>query len=215
MLASIVAGALAQKSTRYTETVVWDLLGGIRYVADVNADSGRERAVSYDGSKAEIRFVDCTVYVKGNRAALMGGLGVPAPIAGFAVPPLGLNRAQASHYAGHWISIPRGNPLYATMADGLTLASLVHVVMPPPGNLKLVRRKSRGTRLVDVVSKESGSFGGDSGLTAQARGRHLPLATFNFIGNGNGDGGTFTRWNEPLSVQAPADSTPIATARRA
>jgi len=203
VVASIVAAALAQKSVRYTETIGLDLLGGITYVTDVSRDSGMKRLGSYDGGRAEIRLVDCTVYIKGNRAALMGVL---------ALGDLGLTRAQAKRYAGRWISIPRGDHLYARMADGLTLASLVHEVSPQR-NLELVRRKSHGTQLVDVVSVGSGSFGGDTTLTALARGKHLPVATSDFIGYGNGDNGRFTGWNERLNVQAPATSTPISTVR--
>jgi hypothetical protein len=196
--ASIVAAALAQKSVHWQQIGDGEALSTTN--ADVNADSGRERYTfqNLGGPRGtlRIRLVDHTVYVQGDTDGLVGMLGI--------------SQTQAETYVGQWISIPQGDELYAEMAYGLTLASVVHLATPR-GRLKLSRMTSHGTRLLVVRGKrvEAGQFWR---LTAHANGPRLPIK-FSYEDLDTGTSGRFSKWNEPVDVQPPASSTPIATVR--
>ena len=200
-LASIVAAALAQQSVHWKGSTSADLYGTDHSTADVNADSGATR-LTYYGHAMDTRLVDGTVYVRGAPTLLM--------------PNLSLTQAEATHYAGRWISSPRGDKLYGDLSSGLTLASIVHgaawLFDQPRSGLKVLRRTSRGTRL--LVLRAPAWPHVFSNLTARASGKPLPIAYT--LANGLMDFryGHFSKWNEPVSVQAPARSTPIATVRR-
>jgi hypothetical protein len=168
--ASIVAAALAQKSVHYEKNIEVDMEGTTTITADVTADSGIALEDSYDYGLVEIRLVNDTVYVKGDAAALR-----------FYVADL--PHAVANGYSGKWISIPKGDPLYAYVSDGLTLASIVHDV--------------RSDLPVTHVNKLPARFAGE----VDPSGEYTATS------------GTFSKWNEPVHVQAPANSTPIATLR--
>lgn len=199
VLASIVTAALAQKSVHWTGTDARDLYGTGHSATDVNGNSGAER-LTYYGKVIRFLLVHHTVYVKGARILLED--------------KLHLTEAQAKHFAKRWISIPRGDKLYAQLSSGLTLASIVHDVthdLTKQGKLKVRRRTSRGARLLDVRGTTRQSvFVYD--LTARASGRPLPVA-FSFSEVAGGSSARFSRWNEPVNVQAPASSTPITTVR--
>ena len=193
--ASIVVAALAQKSVHWTSTSNGH--GTVTRTADVNADSGTEQA-TFDGAAVQIRLVDDTAYVQGDVVGLQLSLY--------------LTQAQATQYAGQWISIPKGDELYAQTADGLTLASIVHDATPQ-GKLKLVSTKAHGTRLLVVRGRRGKQIGlTRSSLAAHASGTLLPV-TFSNGGVDHSLRGLFSKWNEPGSVQAPSSSTPIATVR--
>ena len=191
-----------RRSVHWTEAIGLDLVGGVVSTADVNADSGTEQVsintLPWTGGKVRILLVNDVAYVKGNPWGLRYRLN--------------LTKAQAKRYAGQWISLPRGDRLSAGVADGLTLASIIHYVTPQ-GHLKLLRAKSHGRRLLVVQALRSGgSF--TSSLSSYAKGNRLPLGWTFFNGYGNSDEGSFSKWNESMNVQAPASSTPIATVRR-
>ena len=193
--ASIIAAALAQKSVHWTES---QNLCHVRWTADVTADSGAQRVTIGACAKGsvEMRLVDDVVYVRGNPAGLESEYTTY------------LTEAQARRYAGRWIAIPKGSQLYGVAADGLKLASIVHDVDPRDYNLKVVRTP----RVTRVLGFDDGHPPGPSvTLSAQATGDPLPVA---MTGSGCVQcmySGGFSRWNEPVHVQAPARSTPIAT----
>jgi hypothetical protein len=191
----IVGAALAQKSVHYTRTVDEDMGGAFTSVADVNADSGTALKTFVVGA-VKIRLVNDTVYVHGDVQGLVTALGLTLP--------------QAERYAGQWISIPKDDRFYAQTADGLTLASIVHDFAPRAGQ-KLVNQKSRGTRL--VAFRGVTPDGGSEHLSARASGKPLPAYFTQSSGPASWTSGHFSKWNEPVTVTAPASSTPIASVR--
>jgi hypothetical protein len=214
--ASIIAAALAQKSVHWT----WDSgskAGDERITADVTAHGGRQRLSSWPHSKAEIRLVNDIAYVRGNSAGLREWLG--------------LDMAQSTRYAGQWISIPRGDKLYARTADEVTLPSIVHDFVPSAGRLgKLIVSYGptgadgptglQGPTGAGVGSRESAPTrpailqAGPTGtsLSLRTSGEPLPI-TYSVVCVACWDNGTFSRWNEPVHVQAPAHSVPMASVR--
>ncbi len=198
VLASIVAAALAQKSVHYGSYVEVDMGGSSTSTADVTADSGIAQEKFSIGT-LEIRLVNHTVYVHGDVEGLRNALLLTLP--------------KAKRYAGRWISIPRADTLYATTADGLTLASSVHDFAPHSG-LKQGRNESSGTRF--LAFQWMTSDGGFENLSARASGEPLPVFFSRAI-HDSGDSyvvhGNFSHWNELVHVIAPANSVPIATVR--
>ncbi|HEY2353658.1 MAG TPA: hypothetical protein VGH79_02000 [Gaiellaceae bacterium] len=190
-LASIVAAALAQTSVHWTEEGD-GLAGRGTSTADVTASSGAETIDHLHGRRGSvrIRLVDDTVYVNGDS----DGLAVL----------LGITPAHAKANAGEWISIPKDDKHYARLADGLTLASVIHTNLPT-GKLKLVGTAPHATRIVGI----GGTSWMTSSLTARATGAPLPIA-FSHSASMVGSHGSFSKWNEPVHVEAPATSTPIA-----
>ena len=195
--AKVIAATLAQTSVRRTSTHTESLPG--RYsedtvTADVSVASGSEldRFQSTDQhGRARILLVGGTVYFRGDAVALE--------------QYFDLTEAKAKHYAGRWISIPKGDKLYSGFADSLTLASVVRFI--PRGHLRLSRRWMHGRRFI-VLYGSSPSVD----LYVHARGKPLPVG-FSDGGLSAQAYGRFSKWNESVTVQAPASSTPIATVR--
>ena len=214
VLASIVAAALAQKSVRLTVTHGEDLRGTTTQTIDLNGDSASERETLFGTqAKLQTRLANDTVYARGNVEALEF--------------LLDLTPTQVGRYAGQWISItPKDGPMYDELAYGLTPASFLpsasregEGIMADPrvfvsvgSQLKLSRRTSHGTRLLDLRS--AGPYDLSAwNITARSSGEPLPV-TFDYgCGQVCYYHGTFSNWNEPVIVHAPASSTPIATVR--
>ena len=211
VLASIDAAALAQKSVHVTESFAADLYGTDHRTYDVSANSGTE-LFNYYGNKMRVLLVDHTVYVRADAWLLYGT----------AYSGLGLTEAQAKRYAGTWISIPKGDKLYARLAAGLTLPSAVGAGAPtyaglkayyPEGRLKLSRQRSHGRGLLVLRWTAGAQPPPLDVLKARATGTPLPVSYSDYAAMMVFYNGTYSRWNEPVHVHAPASSTPIATVR--
>ncbi len=205
VLASIAAAALSQKSVHFSESFAADLYGTDHRTFDVSAHSGTE-LITYYGSKMRMLLVDHTVYVRGDAGLLSGT---------YYSPGLDLTRAQVRRYAGKWISIPKGDKDYAGLAAGLTLGSIVLGITPESGfhlKLKALRTKSR-TRLLEVQGTPGPETVGSYDLRARGTGTPLPVSFFVDPAGMNMVfyNATYSRWNEPVNLQAPANSTPIST----
>ncbi len=210
---SITAAALTQKSVHATESFAADLYGTDHRTFDVGRNSGSE-LLDYYGHKMRFLLVDHTVYIRGDTWTLGGTMYSPG---------IDLTEAQVKRYAGTWISIPQGDKDYAGWAGGLTLSGVVGGGGPisaldpwsPTGRLTLSKRRSHGKRLV-ALRQTSGSQGLPpiDELRARATGIPLPVSYSDYMAMMVFDDGTYSRWNEPVHVTAPAHSIPIATVRR-
>jgi hypothetical protein len=204
--AAIVAAALSQKSVHWTEV---DSDGSARWTSDVAADSGTQRVIfdlagmpTPDG-KAQVVLVGDVAYVRGDPVGLE--------------QMLYLTPTKARKYAAGWISIPKGSGPYSRLVEGLTLASIVHHRDPGAwGLLRVDRKETRGTGRLVVVGMDSvchpydSRCGGPTAtLTARANGDRLPIAFTSSGCAGCVYRGSFSKWNEPVHVQAPRKSTPI------
>jgi hypothetical protein len=197
----IVAAALSQKSVHWTGRYSASGAGTTTFIADVSADAGTAREGWGFPGPAQIRLVNDTVYVKADSTVLN-------------CCALGLTWKQAWRYAGKWISIPKGDDSYARLADGLTLASIVHDAVPQ-GTSKSYTTRSGGTRFLAVQGTPGNNFWDTSSsgrLAAHGSGEPLPVS-FSYSDVASWTHGRFSRWNEPLTVRAPERSTPIATVR--
>ena len=116
--ASIIDAAKAQQSVHY---VAKEISGNsvTTLTGDVEATDGVQHVSIKLGKKTAhftIVVIDQTAYVQGDNLGLQLGLG--------------LTKAQASTYAGQWISIPKGDKLYAGTAAFVTLGSVIQLITP-------------------------------------------------------------------------------------
>ena len=200
--ASVVRAALAQKSLRWVEH---DYAGNVAVSSssDVNANSGSQFLTVKIGKQSgtiHIIFINGIAYVQGEALGLAVNLG--------------LTNAQATQYAGRWISVTKGDKAYAATADGLTLASIVHDVTPH-GPLELVKKEFHGKQVFALEA-----LGGPQQapvfrvLVAPRKGQRLPIEASSINPSRALSTHTdFSRWNEPVNVHAPSGSIPIATVR--
>jgi hypothetical protein len=175
--AAIIAAALAQKSVHWTADDYE--LGGdheTQISADVSAGSGAawvtwQVDAGSDGGKYHVMRVNRIFYVNGDSSSLR--------------ELFDLKSAQATRYAGRWISTRNGEGVTLYVADGLTLPSIVREYA------SAVRRTS-----------------------ARATGERLPVTFDKNPSQVDEISGTFSKWNEPVHVHAPAHSVAIAVVRR-
>jgi hypothetical protein len=200
--ASIVAAAKAQQSVHYKVTEN-DGPARVTIVGDVAAAEGTQHYSFKIGKKTG----KVTIVVSGQTAYVQGNvLGLEALQK--------LTKAQATTYAGQWISIPEGDKDYANAATDVTLGSIIQS-STPRGRLAVGVHKLHGQRVLAV--------GGVTGtgkkrevkvLATRPKGSRLPIEEDEVAPAKEYISHTvFGRWNETVQAQVPASSVPIATVR--
>jgi hypothetical protein len=200
--ASIIDAAKAQQSVHY---VAKQVSGNsvTTLTGDVEVADGVQHVTIKIGKKTAhftIVVIDQTAYFQGDELGLQLGLG--------------LTKTQATTYAGQWISIPKGDKLYAGTAAFVTLDSVIQLITPH-GRLAAAKAKYHGTRVIAVRGLSGKRKKKEAQiLIAPAHGKHLPLEEDELAPGVEYISHTaLSKWNEPVQVQAPATSTPIATVR--
>jgi hypothetical protein len=199
--ASIVAAAKAQRSVHYVnKQVVGNSLSTL--TGDVEAADGIQHIKIVLGKQTAhltIIVLDQTAYLEGDAVGLQFQ---------------GLTKSQATAYAGKWISIPKGDKLYAGTAEDVTLGSVIQIITPH-GALAVFKAKEQGTRVIGVRGTSgTGKKKLIQALATKAGGKRLPFEEDEFApGESYISRTVLSKWNEPVQVQAPASSTPIATVR--
>jgi hypothetical protein len=174
----------------------------IEIVADAGETEGTQQVTITDHSQTG----HVTTLVSGDAAYLRGdAFGMRAYF--------GFTKAQATKYAGKWISVPSSNPGYATISGDLTFPSFVSHLFPPMTNLSLVPRGS--------LTGVRGTVHGQAGVTvtatvfAPAHGKPLPAkqtaTSSGHLGHLGAGVVTMSDWNEPVHVSAPANAVPITS----
>ena len=200
--ASILNAANAQQSVHYVTTqAIGNAL--ITLKGDVEAADGIQHITLKVGKRTghlTILALDQTAYMQGD------ALGLEAQ---------GLTKAQATKYSGQWISVPKGDKLYGPTVDDVTLGSAIKNITPR-GKLTAATRKVHGTRIVAVRGiSGTGKKKVIRVLAAKAKGKRLPLEEDEInLGQQYLSHTLLSKWNESVTVQAPASSTPIATVRQ-
>lgn len=199
---TILSKARAQHSVHYTS---WASMGAPATgftTGDVTEGRGILR-LTVRAYVTKKRTFGVTVVVIGHTAYARGGAsGIESW--------LELPRAKALRYAGRWISIPRRNAHYQTLAQGGTLDSFLGQITPR-NQLKTSASTLKGRKVIGI---DGTKFGGavHTSLTADASSL-LPISAGYVAAGGQGQT-TISRWNEPVRVRAPAHSISLATVRR-
>jgi hypothetical protein len=198
--ASIFAAARKQRSVHYVENGEAQGLHQTM-VGDVAGTRGSQRITFKSQGRSgsfTVLVVHRTAYLRGTSFALSGYLG--------------FSSAQASRFHGRWISVPASNKMYSNLAASVTLPSFLHDIYPR-APLKLAkatidghtRTGVRGTHTEPGLKFEEEIF-------PQAKPPLLPVAVADIEpSRGFLDSIRISRWNERVSVQAPANAVPIST----
>jgi hypothetical protein len=171
----------------------------LRLVADVGAKEGIERAILTDHGQTG----PAAVIVSGGSAYLRGNAFTLRVYFGF-------TKAQATKYAGKWISVPSSNPGYATVSAGVTFPSYLSQLFQPLTKLSLVTAGG----LIGVHGMAPGQTGAtvSAAIFAPAHGEPLPVKqTAKSSGNLGAGVVTMSNWGEAVHVPAPRDVVPVKT----
>jgi hypothetical protein len=198
--AAMLTAASARHSAHYVSTT--SAPGhAIRIVSDVGHGLGIQRITVKSGSNsgpATVLVVGGSAYIRGNAFTL----------ANF----FPFTKAQASKYAGQWISIPATSGAYSVVATDATFASFLSDLLPST-HLSVVAATVAGRKSVGLRGTvQQGNLKIVETLYAPASGTPLP---FEEKAVTKGVSGTslvkVSRWNEAVHLTAPANAVPITT----
>lgn len=212
-------GALAGKTPRQVLTVATaaaQSAGGVHYqlsavqgserqsiTGDAGVNEGDQERVT-GADDAVVELVGGTAYLRANASALQDTFHLPA--------------AQATTYAGRWISVAPSDSLYAPISESVTLAAVVGQLLPT-GTLREEGPTSLdGQHVVGVQGALPGQV--ESGVTGSAvfwvdtRRPDVPVAFTGQASNGHqrlNDTGVFNRWGEKVALVAPSGAVPYSS----
>ena len=198
--AAMLAAASARHSVHYVSTT--SAPGRtIRITGDVGPNLGSQRITLRLGGhsgQANVLVVGGSAYIRGNAFTMQNFFP--------------FTKAQATKYAGQWISIPSTSGAYSAVSADATFASFLADLLPGT-HLSSVRAKVDGKAAVGIrgVVRQAGTKLVET-VYAPASGTPLPFAEKAVVTGSRGAGTTrMSRWNETVHVTAPASSVPITT----
>jgi hypothetical protein len=197
LLRSVISAAGAQHSMHYVSTSVVVPIR-ITQVADVGVDRGIQRITYRHNGRAgrvTVIVVGGAAYVRGDSLAL--------------VSYMGFKPGAAAKFGQRWVKIPAGDRIYGAVAADVTLASALGDLKLSPPLAHLPSTTRNGVRVITVAGKLPTSRTAAVTLYARASGAPLPVAEVFKEGTSQGEV-TFSRWNVPVTVRAPAHAVPIA-----
>jgi hypothetical protein len=198
--AAMLAAASARHSVHYVSTTTAPGRT-IRIVGDVGPKLGSQRITLKLGGRsgnAAVLVVGGSAYIQGNAFTLQKFFP--------------FTKAQATKYAGQWISIPSTSGAYSAVSADTTFASFLADLLPGT-HLSSVHGNVAGKAAVGIrgVVRQAGTKLLET-VYAPASGTPLPFAEKAVVTGSKGAGNTqISRWNEAVHVTAPANSVPITT----
>lgn len=198
--AAMHSAAAAKHSVHYVSTSS-EPGGALRMVADVGQGRGIQRitvTTAGQSGPATVLVVGRSAYIRGNTFTLHNYFA--------------LSQAQATRYAGKWISVPsRLRAFSAVAADG-TFESFLSDLLPTK-NLALVRTTIAGRKSVGLRGTVlQGGVKVVETVYAPAGGTPLPSEEKIAPAGKPGTGEVrMSRWNEAVHLTAPAHAVPIST----
>jgi hypothetical protein len=198
--AAMLAAASARHSVHYVSVTS---AGGhsIRIVSDVGRGLGIQRFAIKIGSQsgpATVLVVGGSAYIQGNAFTLHSFFP--------------FTKAQATKYAGQWISIPSTSGAFSTVAADATFASFLGDLLPTQ-HLSSVRATVGGRKAVGLRGNvRQGNLTLVQTVYAPASGTPLPFEEKAVAAQVPGPSIVrISRWNEAVHVTAPANAVPITT----
>ena len=136
-----------------------------------------------------------TAYVRGDAFILANYMGFPG--------------AAARRFAGRWIKIAHTASWYPTVSEAVRLRSAIKEIALARPRVALPESMLNGQRVIGIrnTSMASGQRV-TSTLYVRAAGLRLPVAEVT-RGSGRRISVTFSKWNQPVNVSAPAGATLI------
>jgi hypothetical protein len=169
--------------------------GGSPITLDMNllAGKGGRGQLSQDGLSFELIEVGGTVYIKGSQAFYkhIGG------------------SAAAQLLQGKWLKAPASSTDFASLGQLTNLRALVDQTLSDHSSLSKSGTKTvKGQKVVGLTDKSKGGT-----LYIAATGKPYPVE---IAKSGSGTGSiTFDRWDEPLTLSAPANAIDVAALQAA
>ena len=198
--AAMFAAASARHSVHYVSTT--SAPGRtIRIVGDVGPKLGSQRITLKLGGhsgQAAVLVVGGSAYIRGNAFTLQNFFP--------------FTQAQATKYAGQWISIPSTSGAYSAVSADATFSSFLADLLPTT-DLSLVRAKVAGKSAVGLrgMIRQAGTKLVET-VYAPASGTPLPFSEKAVVNGSKGAGVTrISRWNEAVHITAPPNAVPITT----
>jgi hypothetical protein len=195
---SIFAAANAQRSVHYVSYSKGR--GKVAIVGDAWRTSGIQRirySYGHQSGHAKIVVANNTAYVHGDGLTLRSFIG--------------FTKAQSARYANRWVRVPRQSHLYASIAEAVTLPSLLAEIYPKR-NLERVSRTANGLPLVGVrgTTRHHG-LPFIEAVYARGDGTPLPLTELEIAPTvGFRSSTALGRWNEKLRIAIPRHAVTIA-----
>lgn len=202
--ALLVRAALSDASARGSVHVVEagrTSASTIKFSDDLGISDGGQAISTPAGWRASVLVVGGTAYISGNEAALTSYFGFSASV--------------ARKIGAHWVSIPRSDSEYATVADGATLPSAMSVIKPGGPLTEVTTTKVGGTPAIAIRGTGPSVASGvkSSSLTLWVSRSATPLPLRATLADARGDSYTFTfsDWGEHVALKAPAGAIRLAT----
>jgi len=199
LLSSMLAAARTHHSVHYVTRTQIGATIRFQMVCDVAQTSGIQRITFQQSSRTghvTVIVARGTAYFRGDAFTL--------------VDFMGLKKAPAAKYAGKWVSIPKTDPLFASVSEAVTFSSTIDelkLIAP----LKALPPSKIGTvRVVGVSGRDPSSqrHTGAAAVYAPATGSPLPLAEVAVQGSSR-SGVRFAGWDERVSANAPVGAVAI------
>jgi len=196
VVSSAPAKARAQSSVHY---VSGQVSGGTSVTIDGDAarDRGIQRITYRKGGRVghlTVLVVANTAYVRGDAFILTSYMRIPL--------------SESSAWAGKWLSLAHSAPDFAAVAAAVRLVStLAELTMPPPFH-SVGTSTRQGHRVVGIASHFQRSGHEITETLYIDLARSLPVQLVGRSGTTTITG-TFSRWNEPVSVSAPTSAIAI------
>jgi hypothetical protein len=184
--------------------------GGVHYVLQTTSN-GQTQTVTGDaatnnGAQSVVLGPDQTVVeVVGATAFLRGNVGGLHDIIGF-------TSTRASQAAGKWISFQKGDSLYNTIVQGVTLSSLLSELTPVPPLIESTPGTVSGQQVVGVRGGLQGAPGeGEATFWVATAAPNVPVgidAQAKSVSTGKNvtQVGVFSKWGARFRVVAPPGS---------
>jgi hypothetical protein len=198
--AAMHAAASAKHSVHYVSTSS-EPGGALRMVADVGQGRGIQRITVTTGGQsgpATVLVVGRSAYIRGNTFTLHNYFA--------------FSEAQATSYAGKWISVPSTLRAFSAVAADATFASFLSDLLPHK-HLAVLRTTIAGRKSVGLRGTVlQGGVKVAETVYAPAGGTPLPFEETVAPAGKPGTGRVrMSRWNEAVHLTAPAHAVPIST----
>ena len=194
-------GDAAVRGTVHESESVSTAKTAITFSDDVGAGEGTQDIHIAGEGETRVVVVDGTAYFVGEGQAIL-------------IDYFGFSASLASQLSGRWISVPRSNPAYATVASDATFSSAI-AGLAPPANAHLTEIGTSnldGTTVIGIRAQlPTGSKTAAATFYVTDSSSPLPVEIDLTNPSNAKDHGTIelTQWGEPLSITPPPNPTPI------
>jgi hypothetical protein len=195
---SAVAGAA---SVHYVDSTLVGTQSQVS-TADVSATAARVVQVVGRTPELEVRLVGTTAYVDSASASVLQSA-------------LGLSPGIAQVWTGRWISVTQADSPYAAIVESVSITGEINPLLPDPNKAALGTVAHFSGIPVWALNETVSQSGAGADLTVLvSKKTSLPVAislVARKASNEQRKQVVFTRWNQPVRVDAPTGATPLST----